>query len=193
MLSIFNRNKKTDDIQKPNEPSEEKHQIKTFEEFEEEQKSKDNDQLKKCLDELFNFKTLDKTDKFIFITKDRDIIGKTNLNSIETLFECNFITKSPYNEPYLDKTYTGFRYVNNGIRIYMTDRGTVLFSNYYGTYFYVLESISDTRSTINKITNIRNFNKNGECSDKTITSRINLLTDNMSPDCRELYYYIKDI
>ena len=49
MLSIFNRNKKTDDIQKTNEQSEEKQHIKTFEEFEEEQKSKDNDQLKKCL------------------------------------------------------------------------------------------------------------------------------------------------
>ena len=46
MLSIFNRNKKTDDIQKTNELSEEKQHIKTFEEFEEEQKSKDNDQLK---------------------------------------------------------------------------------------------------------------------------------------------------
>ena len=192
MLSIFNRNKKTDDIQKTNEQSEEKQHIKTFEEFEEEQKSKDNDQLKKCLDELSNFKTLDKTDKLIFVTKDRDIIGKTNLNSIKTLFECNFITKRPYNETYLDKTYTGFRYVNNGIRIYMTDRGTVLFSDYYGTYFYVLESISNTRSTINKITDIRNFNKNGDCSDKTII-KVNLLIDNMSPDCREFYYYIKDI
>ena len=192
MLSIFNRNKKTDDIQKTNEQSEEKQHIKTFEEFEEEQKSKDNDQLKKCLDELSNFKTLDKTDKFIFITKDRDIIGKTNLNSIKTLFECNFITKRPYNETYLDNTYTGFRYVNNGMRIYMTDKGTVLFSDYYGTYFYVLDSISNTRSTINKITDIRNFNKNGDCSDKTII-KVNLLIDNMSPDCRELYYYIKDI
>ena len=87
-----------------------------FEEFEKEQKSKDNDQLKKCLTELSNFKTLDKTDKFIFITKDRDIIGKTNLNSIKTLFECNFITKRPYNETYLNKTYTGFTYVNNGVQ-----------------------------------------------------------------------------
>ena len=192
MLSIFNRNKKTDDIQKTNEPSEEKHQIKTFEEFEEEQKSKDNNQLKECLDELSKLKTLNKTDKLIFITKDRDIIGKTNLNSIKTLFECNFITKRPYNETYLDNTYTGFRYVNNGMRIYMSDKGTVLFSDYYGTYFYVLDSISNTRSTINKITDIRNFNKNGDCSDKTIT-KVNLLIDNMSPDCRELYYYIKDI
>ena len=192
MLSIFNRNKKTDDIQKTNEPSEEKHQIKTFEEFEKEQKSKDNDQLKECLAELSNFKTLDKTDKIIFISKDRDIIGKTNLNSIKTLFECNFITKRPYNETYLDKTYTGFRYVNNGMRIYMSDKGTVLFSDYYGTYFYVLDSISNIRSSINKITDIRNFNKNGECSDKTII-KVNLLIDNMSPDCREFYYYIKDI
>ena len=192
MLSIFKSNKKTDDIQKTNEPSEEKQHIKTFEEFEEEQKSKDNDQLKKCLDELSSFKTLDKTDKIIFISKDRDIIGKTNLNSIKTLFECNFITKRPYNETYLDKTYTGFRYVNNGMRIYMSDKGTVLFSDYYGTYFYVLDSISNIRSSINKITDIRNFNKNGECSDKTII-KVNLLIDNMSPDCREFYYYIKDI
>ena len=64
--------------------------------------------------------------------------------------------------------------------------------NYYGTEFWTLDSISNTRSTINKITDIRNFNKNGECSDKTIT-KVNLLTDNMSSDCRELYYYIKDI
>ena len=192
MLNIFKSNKKTDEIIKTNEPSEEKHQIKTFEEFENEQKTKDNDQLKKCLADLSNFKTLDKTDKFIFITKDCDIIGKTNLNSIKTLFECNLITKRPYNETYLDNTYTGFRYVNNGMRIYMSDKGTVLFSDYYGTYFYVLDSISNTRSTINKITDIRNFNKNGECSDKTIT-KVNLLIDNMSPDCRELYYYIKDI
>ena len=192
MLSIFNRNKKTDDIQKTNKLSEEKHQINTFEEFEKEQKSKDNDQLKECLTELSNFKTLDKTDKIIFISKDRDIIGKTNLNSIKTLFECNFITKRPYNETYLDKTYTGFRYVNNGMRIYMSDKGTVLFSDYYGTYFYVLDSISNIRSSINKITDIRNFNKNGECSDKTII-KVNLLIDNMSPDCREFYYYIKDI
>ena len=192
MLSIFKRNKKTDEVQNTNEPSEEKQHIKNFEEFEEEQKSKDNDQLKKCLDELSNFKTLDKTDKIIFISKDRDIIGKTNLNSIKTLFECNFITKRPYNETYLDKTYTGFRYVNNGMRIYMSDKGTVLFSDYYGTYFYVLDSISNIRSSINKITDIRNFNKNGECSDKTII-KVNLLIDNMSPDCREFYYYIKDI
>ena len=192
MLSIFNRNKKTDDIQKTNEPSEEKHQIKTFEEFENEQKSKDNDQLKKCLAELSNFKTLNKTDKLIFINKDCNVIGKTNLNFIKTLFECNFITKRPYNETYLNKTYTGFTYVNNGMRIYMSDKGTVLFSDYYGTYFYVLDSISNTRSTINKITDIRNFNKNGECSDKTII-KVNLPTDNISPDCRELYYYIKDI
>ena len=192
MLSIFNRNKKTDDIQKTNEPSEEKQHIKTFEEFEEEQKSKDNDQLKTCLDELSNFKTLDKTDKIIFINKNCNVIGKTNLKFIKTLFVCNFITKTPYNETYLDKTYTGFRYVNNGMRIYMSDKGTVLFSDYYGTYFYTLDSISNTRSAINKITDIRNFNKNGECSDKTIT-KVNLLTDNMSSDCRELYYYIKDI
>ena len=186
MLSIFNRNKKT------NKLSEEKHQINTFEEFEKEQKSKDNDQLKECLAELSNFKTLDKTDKIIFISKDRDIIGKTNLNSIKTLFECNFITKRPYNETYLDKTYTGFRYVNNGMRIYMTDKGTVIFSNYYGTDFYTLNVISKTRNTIYKITDIRNFNRNGECNNETII-KVNLLTDNMSPDCRELYYYIKDI
>ena len=192
MLNIFKRNEKTDDIQKTNEPSEEKHQIKTFEEFENEQKSKDNDQLKKCLAELSNFKTLNKTDKLIFINKDCNVIGKTNLNFIKTLFECNFITKRPHNETYLNKTYTGFTYVNNGMRIYMSDKGTVLFSDYYGTYFYTLDSISNTRSTINKITDIRNFNKNGECSDKTIT-KVNLLTDNMSSDCRELYYYIKDI
>lgn len=181
MLSIFKRNKKTDDIQ-----------IKTFEEFEKEQKTKDNDQLKECLVELSNFRTLDKTDKFIFITKDRDIIGKTNLNSIKTLFECNFITKTSYNNTYLDKTYTGFTYESRRIRIYMTDRGTAFFSNYYGTEFWTLDSISNIRSAINKITDVRNFNKNGECSDKTIT-KVNLLTDNMSPDCRELYYYIKDI
>ena len=38
----------------------------------------------------------------------------------------------------------------------------------------------------------RNFNRNGECNNETII-KVNLLTDNMSPDCRELYYYIKDI
>ena len=192
MLSIFNRNKKTDDIQKTNEPSEEKQHIKTFEEFEKEQKSKENDQLKRCLEELSKFKTLNKTDKLIFINKDCNVNKKTNLNFIKTLFECNFITKRPYNETYLNKTYTGFTYVNNVMRIYMSDKGTVLFSDYYGTYFYTLDSISNTRSVINKITDIRNFNKNGECSDKTII-KVNLLTDNISPDCRELYYYIKDI
>ena len=46
MLSIFKSNKKTDEVQNTNEPSEEKQHIKTFEEFEEEQKSKENDQLK---------------------------------------------------------------------------------------------------------------------------------------------------
>ena len=76
MLSIFNRNKKTDSNQKTNELSEEKQYIKTFEEFEKEQKSKDNDQLKECLEELSKLKTLNKTDKLIFITKDCDIIGK---------------------------------------------------------------------------------------------------------------------
>ena len=192
MLSIFKRNKKTDEVQNTNEPSEEKQHIKTFEEFEEEQKSKDNDQLKKCLDELSNFKTLDKTDKFIFITKDRDIIGKTNLNSIKTLFECSFITKTPYNETYLNRTYTGFKYESKRMRIYITDKGTVFFSDYYGTEFWTLDSISKIRSVINKITDVRNFNKDGECSDKTII-KVNLHTDNMSPDCRELYYYIKDI
>lgn len=192
MLNIFERNKKTDEVQNTNEPSEEKQHIKTFEEFEKEQKSRDNDQLKKCLDELSNFKTLDKTDKIIFISKDGNVIGKTNLNFIKTLFVCNIITKTSYDETYLNKTYTGFTYNNKGIRIYMSDKGTVLFSDYYGTYFYTLDGISDTRSTINKITDIRNFNKNGECSDKTII-KVNLLTDNMSPDCRELYYYIKDI
>ena len=192
MLNIFKRNKKTDDIQKTNEPSEKKQQIKTFEEFEKEQKTKDNDQLKKCLDELSNFKTLDKTDKLIFISSDCEIIGKTNLNSIKTLFECSFITKTPYNETYLNRTYTGFTYESKRMRIYITDKGTVIFSDYYGTWFWKPDKISNTRSTINKITDIRNFNKDGECSDKTII-KVNLHTDNMSPDCRELYYYIKDI
>lgn len=189
---MFKRNKKTDEVQNTNEPSEEKQHIKTFEEFEEEQKSKDNDQLKKCLDELSNFKTLNKTDKIIFITKDYDIIGKTNLNSIKTLFECNFITKTSYNETYLNRTYTGFTYDSIRMRIYMTDKGTAFFSNYYGTEFWTLDSISKIRSVINKITDVRNFNKDGECDNETII-KVNLLTDNMSSDCRELYYYIKDI
>ena len=74
----------------------------------------------------------------------------------------------------------------------MTDKGTVIFSNYYGTDFYTLNVISKTRSTIYKITDIRNFIKSGGCNNETII-KVNLLTDNMSPDCRELYYYIKDI
>ena len=78
------------------------------------------------------------------------------------------------------------------MRIDMTDKGTVIFSNYYGTDFYTLNVISKTRNTIYKITDIRNFNKNGKCNNDTII-KVNLLTDNMSSDCRELYYYIKDI
>ena len=78
------------------------------------------------------------------------------------------------------------------MRIYMTDKGTAFFSNYYGTEFWTLDSISKIRSVINKITDVRNFNKDGECDNETII-KVNLLTDNMSSDCRELYYYIKDI
>ena len=193
MLSIFKRNNKKVENLTSIKMDEEKQSIKSFEEYAKEQQSKDDESLKDCLNDLSTFKTLDKSDKLIFITDENSkIIGKTNLKFLKTLFECNFINKIPYSESYSGKTYNGFDYESRRMRIYMTNNGTTIFSDYSGNGFWTINQISKIQDTISKITNFREFIKNGVCDNKNII-KVNLLVDNLSPDCRELYYYIKDI
>lgn len=193
MLNIFKKNNEKSETIKMIESSEEKQSIKSFEEYKKEQQSEDDKKLKNCLNELSTFKTLDKSDKLIFISDEKDnIIGKTILKSLKTLFDCNFIEKIPYSKSYLGNTYNGFNYMSIRLRIYITDNGTTIYSDYYGNDFWTTDQFLRTRDTKRTITNIRKFIRDGVCDNEKIIN-VNLLIDNLSPDCRELYYYIKDI